>query len=111
MTETPPKSERDRLDQQSSEVAALAGGLAHEIRNPLSTIRLNLELLFEEIESADHPGAHRIMRKLRTIQNECISLDSILEAFLQFVRAGELTLEPVDLAELIRGFLEFYKPE
>ena len=31
-----------------AEFAALVGGLAHEIRNPLSTIRLNMELLAED---------------------------------------------------------------
>ena len=36
-----------------AEFAALVGGLAHEIRNPLSTIRLNMELLAEDFETTD----------------------------------------------------------
>jgi len=105
------REDRDRFERQYNEIAALAGGLAHEIRNPLSTIGLNLELLFEEMGTLQDPAAQRMLRKLKTIQKECEHLDEILEAFLQFARAGELSLEPVNVAELIRNFLEFYKPE
>ena len=44
------EQERERLESQYAEIASLAGGLAHEIRNPLSTIRMNLALLFEDLE-------------------------------------------------------------
>lgn len=111
MTEQSIEHENARLERQYSEIAALAGGLAHEIRNPLSTIRLNLELLFEELEGGDHPAAHRMLRKLQRIQGECSHLEEILEAFLQFARAGELMLEECRLDEILRSFLEFYKPE
>lgn len=104
-------TDRDRLERQYNEIAALAGGLAHEIRNPLSTISLNLELLFEDLETLQDPSTQRMLRKLSTIQKECEHLDEILEAFLQFTRAGELSLESCNIAELIRHFLEFYKPE
>jgi signal transduction histidine kinase len=103
--------DRDLVTQHEIEIAAIAGGLAHEIRNPLSTIRLNIELLFEELNETDHPGAHRIVRKLRTIQDECSHLEAILDDFLKFARAGELTLEEVDLTDVLRNFLEFYKVE
>lgn len=111
MSEPVLQTDQEQLRRQYNEIAALAGGLAHEIRNPLSTIRLNLELLFEELEETAHPAAHRITRKLRTIQSECTHLDKILEEFLQFARAGELTLEECSLAEVVRSFLDFYQPE
>lgn len=103
--------ERERLQQQYDEIAVLAGGLAHEIRNPLSTIRMNLELLFEDLDECDHPVAHRMRRKLKTIQSECSHQEEILEAFLQFARAGELQLEETDLTDVVRGFLDFYQPQ
>lgn len=109
--ETFHQAERKRLEQQYNEIAVLAGGLAHEIRNPLSTIHMNLELLFEEIKECNDPAAHRMLRKMKTIQDQCENLEEILEAFLQFARAGELHLEEVNLANLVRDFLEFYKPE
>lgn len=106
-----PSTERERLEKQYNEIAVLAGGLAHEIRNPLSTIHMNLELLFEEMEESEDPAAHRMQRKLKTIQDQCENLEEILEGFLQFARAGELHLEEVNLANVVTEFLDEYKPE
>lgn len=103
--------EHQRLVKQYEEIAILAGGLAHEIRNPLSTIQMNLELLFEDLEEMAFSENHRIVRKLRTIRQETSHLEEILDAFLQFAQAGELHLEKVDFGKLVRAFLEFYKPK
>lgn len=110
MSNSSSQAEHDRLVRQYNEIAALAGGLAHEVRNPLSTIRLNLDLLSEELSELEHPGTHRMLRKLKTIQSECGHLESVLEAFLLFSRAGELTLEESSIPELILNSLEVYKP-
>ncbi|WP_437190727.1 sensor histidine kinase [Planctomicrobium sp. SH527] len=110
MANSSSQAEHDRLVRQYNEIAALAGGLAHEVRNPLSTIRLNLDLLSEELSALEHSNTHRMLRKLKTIQNECGHLESILEAFLLFARAGELTLEDSNISELIQNSLEVYKP-
>ena len=44
---------------QYTEIARLAGGLAHEIKNPLSTIRLNMELLAEDLAEPQTPAERR----------------------------------------------------
>ncbi len=105
--------ERQRLQAQTAEIATLAGGLAHEIKNPLSTISLNLELMAEELDEAEEtsPRDRRFLQKINTLQRECRNLNQILEAFLQFARVGELDCEPRDLNELVRGFIEFYHPQ
>jgi len=105
------EQERERLRQQYSEIASLAGGLAHEIRNPLSTIRLNLNLLSEELEHGDSPRDRRMLNKLVTIQRECRQLEVILDAFLLFARVGQLRLEPADLNEIVKDFVSFVRPE
>lgn len=102
--------ERQRLLAQYSEIASLAGGLAHEIRNPLSTISLNLELLVEELQESDTARDQRMLTKLQRVQQECGHLDDILNAFLQFARVGELELVESDLNAAIREFVDFYKP-
>ncbi|MGC1274312.1 MAG: ATP-binding protein [Planctomycetaceae bacterium] len=94
----------------SAEIAALAGGLAHEIKNPLSTIGLNLELLAEEIGTPASPREHRMLRKVENVQRECDHLREILDAFLQFACAGEPDLETCDLNDVVRDFLDFYRP-
>ena len=58
----------ERFRRQYTEIASLAGGLAHELRNPLSTIRMNLQLLGEDLELGDDPRHQRVARKLDTIR-------------------------------------------
>lgn len=105
--------ERRQLKAQYTEIAALAGGLAHEIRNPLSTISMNLELLAEELaeSESEFPHARRMLTKLGSVQRECVRLEDILNDFLQFAGAGELSLRSCALNDLVEDFLDFYKPE
>ena len=49
----------DTLRAQLSELAELSGSLAHEIKNPLSVIRLNMELLAEDLADAKTPEQRR----------------------------------------------------
>src|SRR5580698_10172210 len=73
-----------------AEIGALTGGLAHEIKNPLSTIGLNLQLLEEDLVALD--GNHdRLRNRLATVQRETTRLRETLDAFLRF--AGKLELD------------------
>ena len=102
-------AERQRLQDQYAEIAALAGALAHEIRNPLSTISMNLELLSEDIDESDVPQRERMLTKVGRVQRECGHLQEILEAFLQFARVGELELIDADLNQVVSEFIEFFQ--
>jgi two-component system sensor histidine kinase HydH len=104
-------SERERLQAMYAEIATLAGGLAHEIRNPLSTIGMNLELLAEDIDEESSPNTHRMKAKIQTVQRECRHLEEILNQFLQFAAAGELDLVESDLNTLVQDFIVFYQPQ
>lgn len=106
----PSTSEHERDRSKYSQLAELAGGLAHEIKNPLSTIGLNLELLAEDLAEPQSPREHRMLSKVRNVQRECEHLSEILEAFLQFAKAGEPELESGDLKGVIREFIDFYRP-
>lgn len=102
--------ERQRLLSQYAEIAQLAGGLAHEIRNPLGTMKLTLELLVEDVQDSEAVRDRRMLTKLRKVQAECEHLNDILDAFLQFSRAGELQLVDSDLNGVVREFIDFYRP-
>ena len=58
----------DVLARQYNEIAALAGGLAHEIKNPLSTIRLNMDLLAEDLAEMQGPGQRRVQAKVDVVR-------------------------------------------
>jgi two-component system sensor histidine kinase HydH len=100
-----------RLRAQYAEIAQLAGGLAHEIRNPLSTMRLNLDLLAEDFQNPESPRERRVLQKIDRLQRESIRLQNILEEFLRFARIQELRLELADLNAIIDDLRDFCEPQ
>jgi signal transduction histidine kinase len=100
-----------RLVDQYTEIARLAGGLAHEIKNPLSTIRLNMELLAEDFADLENPRDRRALNKIHVMQRECQRLQDLLDDFLNFAKVRRLDLEPTDLNEFVRQVLDFFKPK
>lgn len=103
--------ERERLQARCSEIALLAGALAHEIKNPLSTINLSLELVAEDLQGQESPRDRRLLRTIQTVQRECLRLEETLIDFLKFACVGELELETTSLNAAIQEFLEFFQPE
>jgi two-component system sensor histidine kinase HydH len=99
-----------RLRAQYAEISQLAGGLAHEIRNPLSTLSLNLDLLLEDFQNAETPRDRRVLLRLERLRPEVHRLHGILESFLRFARVQELKLEPTDLNAVIDELRDFYEP-
>lgn len=92
-----------------TELAQLAGALAHEIRNPLSVIRLNVELLQDELEEIPTPEARRAINKIEVVKRQCTRLENLLNDFLQFARLGSLSLKPGSLNEQLEQVLDFYE--
>ncbi len=99
-----------RIVEQYHEIAALAGGLAHEIKNPLSTIRLNMELLGEDFADPQTPRDRRALQKIGVVQKECQRLQDILDDFLNFAKLRRMNLEPTDLNGLLDDILDFFRP-
>ncbi len=91
----------------------MTGGLAHEIKNPLSTIGLNAQLLAEGVEElevdAEHKG--RLLRRLGSLRREAERLRGILNDFLEY--AGELRLDPrpSDLNTVVEELADFFMPQ
>jgi signal transduction histidine kinase len=99
-----------KLVRQYVEIAQLSGALAHEVKNPLSTIRLNMELLGEDFAEAKTPKERRALKKIEVMQRECQRLQNLLVAFLNFAKIRRLRLEPTDLNLVIARTLDFYAP-
>src|SRR5262249_24762927 len=100
-----------RLVDDYTQIARLAGGLAHEIKNPLSTIGLNMELLAEDFGQDDSPRGRRALQKIAVVQRECQRLQDLLNDFLNFARVRSLGLEPTDLNDEVRRLIEFFRPQ
>lgn len=101
---------RARTSERLAEIGSMTGGLAHEIRNPLSTIALNAQLLREGIADlrADDDERARLDRRIASLLRETERLRGILEDFLQF--AGELRIEPVeqDVNAIVEELADFF---
>ena len=100
-----------RLMDQYTEIARLAGALAHEIKNPLSTIRLNMELLAEDLDEAQSPAARRAAKRVDLVHGECQRLQDLLDDFLNYAKVRRLHLAPSDLNAEVAEALEFFEPE
>lgn len=100
-----------RLVDQYTEIARLAGGLAHEIKNPLSTIRMNMELLGEDFRDSDAPRDRRALKKVELVERECHRLQNLLDDFLRFTKAHRLNLQPSDLNAQVGQVLDFCRPK
>jgi len=115
MTSSPFNSRNDEINQrlvdQYAEIARLAGGLAHEIKNPLSTIRMNMELLVEDLRESDAARDRRALKKVELVQRECQRLQDLLDNFLHFAKAHRLNLQPSDLNVQVAQVLDFYRPK
>jgi signal transduction histidine kinase len=91
----------------------MTGGLAHEIKNPLSTIGLNAQLLSEgitELELDEVPRG-RLLRRVAALGSEVERLGGILTDFLQFAGRIRLSPERCDLVKLVRELEDFYHPQ
>lgn len=103
---------RARDAERLAELGTLTGGLAHEIKNPLSTIQLNLQLLREDLPDPEQdPAYRRIVSRLTTVQKEASRLRDILDDFLRYAGKMELVRKPVDLNLLLEDMVDFFHPQ
>ncbi len=101
----------NELPDAWAEMTELAGSLAHEIRNPLSVIRLNVELLEEDLQEIQSPESRRALNKIGVVKSQCTRLEHLLDDFLQFSRLHKLVLTPGDLNKQVEQVLDFYSAE
>jgi signal transduction histidine kinase len=85
----------------------MAAHVTHEVRNPLSSIGLNVEMLEEELEGA---GAESVAL-MRAITREVDRLTSITEEYLRLARLPQPQLEPEDLGHIVRSVTSFVARE
>ena len=104
-------AELDRLRREEQELLErLASGLAHELKNPLGALNLNLQLLQEELDEAVAlPETSR--KRLSLIMKECRRLEDVLSNFLRYAMRRPLSLESVEPNVLVDEVLTFLKPE
>jgi signal transduction histidine kinase len=92
---------------RASYVGLLASGLAHEIRNPLNAMNMNLQMLEEELESAGGMPDQEYRELLDSTKSEIKRLDGLVNNFLLYARPGSPQFKPLDLNDVVKEMLKF----
>jgi signal transduction histidine kinase len=107
------------------ELGRLLGVIAHEIKNPLSTIKVNLRLIDEELSASPKAGetspkggqtssdqhVARARRKLAVIDKETTRLEQILDSFLHYADRSMPRLAPLDINTIVGDMIDFFTPQ
>ncbi|MCP4834408.1 MAG: two-component sensor histidine kinase [Phycisphaera sp.] len=102
-------SDAERL----AELGSLTGGLAHEIKNPLSSVVLNAQLVEESIRELPAQSEDRasMLRRVGALIREAERLREILTDFLRFAGRVRLDRQPIDLRPVIEDVVDFFHPQ
>jgi signal transduction histidine kinase len=104
--------QRAQQAERLAELGSMTGGLAHEIKNPLSTIGLNAQLLAEAIEEIpEAPLRSRLTTRVGALRRETDRLRGILQDFLDYAGNVRLERQRTDLRGVLSDMVEFLLPE
>ncbi len=104
-------SQHPQQTEDLLELVRSIGNLPHEINNPLSIIKLNLELLAEDFADIDDDRCRRNLNRLQRVQDEVRRLQDFLKEFRKYVGSGELQLSELDLRLIVEELTDFYRPQ
>jgi signal transduction histidine kinase len=96
-------------NERLAAIGKMAAHVTHEIRNPLSSIGLNIELLDEELATAGVRGESKNL--LSSITREVSRLEQLSEEYLRVARLPSPRMEADNLAELVTDVANFARPE
>ena len=93
------------LAERLASVGKLTASVAHEIRNPLTAMKMWLYSARDALVRGSHED-----RLLQKLEDEIHRLETIVRHFLEFARPPEPRFQPVTLASVITDSLELTRP-
>ncbi|MDE2726209.1 MAG: ATP-binding protein [Gemmatimonadota bacterium] len=97
--------------EKMTALGRLAASVAHEVRNPLGAIDIQLQLLEEDLSALSSALKERLVGRLNIAQTEMKRLDRLVYNFLRFSRTPKLHLRQVSLNDVVRRVFELVSPE
>jgi PAS domain S-box-containing protein len=97
-----------QVSERLAAVGRITAGVAHEVKNPLNSMRLWLENLKESLPSETDGAA---LQAVHVLDVEIDRLDAVVKRFLDFSRPMDIRLEPTQLSDLLREVLEVARPQ
>jgi len=96
--------------QRDAAWGEVARRLAHEIKNPLTPIQLSAERLKHKLaDKLDKPDLEILKRSTQTIISEVAAMQNMVNAFSDYARSSETSLQLIDLNDLLREVLALYE--
>ncbi len=92
-------------------IETLAAGIAHEVRNPLNSLQINVGILEQELLELLPDRSVHAFSVLRKISGEIKRLDDFVSEFLRFARPPKLNVERLAVRPLIADLVAFIAPE
>lgn len=101
-----------QMDDRLAYVGGLAAGLAHEIRNPLNVLSMNLQMLEEDlVHRVGAEGTGDTRQYLGTLQGEIRRLSSLVDNFLSYARPSAPRFASRNLNEVVSGTCQLVRPQ
>jgi len=95
-----------RQSERLAELGTLAAGMAHEIRNPLSTIKAFVQLLPRKIEKPAF-----LEKFQRTVPRELDQINRLVEDLLELARIPKYNFKKIDIKSLLEQTIDFLEEE
>ena len=92
-------------------LSGLLGRVAHEIRNPLSSLDIHLQLLEEDLATMAPQTRDRLAGRLEIMHGELHRLEAVVKQFLRLAGPSALDLAPVDIAKVVTHACDVLQPE
>jgi signal transduction histidine kinase len=89
----------------------LLARLAHEVRNPLSSLDIHVQLLDEDLSALAPALREQLGPRLEIIRGELHRLERVVDHFLRLAGPSELSLEKVELPRIVHHVCELLRPE
>jgi signal transduction histidine kinase len=96
-----------QVSERLANLGRITAGVAHEVKNPLNSMRIWLENLKASLPDVDGLP----LQAVRVLDNEIDRLDSVVKRFLDFTRPPEMHQEESSLKEILEGVLALERPE
>jgi signal transduction histidine kinase len=89
----------------------VGSGLAHEIRNPLNSMNMNLQMLEEELQGVRGLEGGEHVEMLRSMQGEIKRIKNLIDNFLQYSRPAKPNFEVKDLNDVLTATARFVQAD
>jgi len=93
-------------------VGTLAASIAHEVRNPLSSVKMNVQMMENKLRKLDDPErSDYFLGKIQRVKGEIDRLEESVSHFLKFSRPVPLSLQATSLSRVVGEALDFLQPQ